>query len=84
MGAGGKVQPGQAHRGAHHVAHEGLELAPVAGMDEDPVVHGEAASPPRQEQIDPLLANPKMRLGELLTEALTLHKKLSPEETIEP
>jgi hypothetical protein len=26
-------------------------------MDEDPVVHGEAASPPRIEQIDPLLGD---------------------------
>jgi len=42
--------------GTHHVADEGLEVAPVAGMHEDPVVHGEAASPPRIEQIDPLLA----------------------------
>jgi hypothetical protein len=42
--------------GAHHVADEGLELAPIAGMHEDPVVHGEAALPPREEQLDPLLA----------------------------
>jgi hypothetical protein len=53
---GGEVQPGEAHRGSHHVADEGLELAPLAGMHKDPVVHGEAASPPRIQQIDPLLA----------------------------
>jgi hypothetical protein len=56
MGAGVEVQPGQAHRGAHHVADEGKELALIAGMHEDPVVHGEAASPPRIQQLDPLLA----------------------------
>jgi hypothetical protein len=55
-GAGGEVQAGEAHRGAHHVADESLELPSLAGMDEDPVVHGEAASPPRIEQLDPLLA----------------------------
>ena len=56
--AGGEVQPGEAHRGSHHVADERLELAPIAGMHEDPVVHGEAASPPRIQQLDPLLAQP--------------------------
>jgi hypothetical protein len=56
MGAGGEVQPGEAHPGAHHVADEGLQLALIAGMHEDPVVNGEAASPPRIQQIDPLLA----------------------------
>jgi len=54
--AGGEVQPREAHRGSHHVADERLELAPIAGMHENPVVHGETASSPRIQQIDPLLA----------------------------
>ncbi len=56
VGAGGEAQSGEAHRGSHHVADECLELAPIAGMYEDPVVHGEAASSPRIQRIDPLLA----------------------------
>jgi hypothetical protein len=42
-------------------------------MDEDPVVHGEAASPPRIEQIDPLLAQQASvaeKTGHLVAEEL--------------
>jgi hypothetical protein len=51
-----EAQPGQAHRRAHHVPHQRLEVAPVPGMRMDPVVDGEAASSPRHQQLDPLLA----------------------------
>jgi hypothetical protein len=56
FGARGEVQADQADRRAHHVAYEGKELALIARMHDDPVVHGEAASPPRIQQLDPILA----------------------------
>ena len=54
--AGGEPQTLQAHRGAHHVPHQRLDLPPVPRVREDPVMHGEAAPPPRQQKLDPLLA----------------------------
>ena len=55
--ARGEAQPLQTHRRAHHVPHQRLEIPPVPRMRKDPVVHGEAATPPRQEKIDPLVAH---------------------------
>jgi MFS family permease len=41
---------------AHHVPHQRLEVPAVPGMGVDPVVDGEAAPSPRQEQLDAVLA----------------------------
>ncbi len=56
VGTGGQAEPGETHRGAHHVAGQRLKTPAVPGGHIDPVVDGEAASPPRQQQLDPLLA----------------------------
>jgi len=62
---GVKEQSGEAHRGAHHLADERLELPSIAEMHEGPVVHGEAASPSRRQQLDPLLAQQRSSVSTL-------------------
>jgi hypothetical protein len=54
--AGREAEPGEAHRGAHHAADQRLETLTIPCRHIGAVVHGEAASPPRQRELNPLLA----------------------------
>jgi hypothetical protein len=48
--------PDERVRGERIMEHQRLEVPSVLGMRIDPVVHGEATSAPRQQELDPLLA----------------------------